>query len=189
MRYRIVIGLIAFGLISIGFTSSVNAQRREHLTSEEIELVRDVQDVDLRMILFTKAIERRMWALAGPETLTPEQKKRIEKDIDNWGELPKGTRAELFSDIDKILNEAVDKIEDVFEREPESELIPYAFYNLADYSKELMPRLSELAKNTAEKNELGLLSSAVKKCEGILEAGEKIPRPTKKLKRKPPPQQ
>ena len=168
MNTRHFWGLIALCVLLMSFAFSAQGQRREHLTNEEIELVRDVQDVDLRMAVFTKAIERRLWSLSSPDALSPEQKKRVEKDLDKWGELPKGTRAELFSDIDKILNEAVDKIEDVFEREPESELIPYAFYNLADYSKELIPILSEFSKNTEEKNELGLLNSAVKKCESIL---------------------
>lgn len=160
--------------------SDTPAQRRDHLTAEEVELVRDVQDVDLRMELFAKAIERRLWVLNGVDTLTEEQRKRVEKDLDKWGELPAGTRIELLTDIGKILTEAVDKLEDVYEQQPESEYIPFAYKAIADYSEALVPRLKGLAEKTADKMELALLDDAAIQCRDILEVRDTVPKPSGK---------
>ena len=159
------------------FVTPAEAQRREHLTAEEIELVRDVQEVDLRMNIFIKAIERRMWVLKGVDQLDGDQQKRVKKDREKWGELPAGSNSELFSDIEGILNEAIDKFEDVFEREPESELLPFALYTLSDYSKQLIPRLQALAENTEDNRELSLLERAARHCTDIISATDQIPRP------------
>ncbi|NNE67881.1 MAG: hypothetical protein HKN33_15060 [Pyrinomonadaceae bacterium] len=179
--------LILFALITVVvFTASsmVQAQRRDHLTDEEIELVRDVQEVDKRMEIFVKAIERRLWVIEGKEKLTEEQLKRIEKDDDKWGPLPEGTKVQLLSDIEKILNEAIDKLEDVYDREPKNALVPYALYVIADYSESLIPKLQALAENNEDIRELGLLESAANHCQNILEARANVPRPTKKRPKK-----
>jgi hypothetical protein len=91
---------------------TVQAQRRDHLTAEEIELVRDAQQIDHRMEVFVKAIERRFSVLnnAAPT-------KKPEKDADKWGELPTGTRQQLLTDIEKLLDEAISKIDDVAARD------------------------------------------------------------------------
>ncbi len=41
--------------------AAANAQRRDYLTDEEIELVRDAQEIDKRIGVLTKAIDRRFW--------------------------------------------------------------------------------------------------------------------------------
>lgn len=176
----ILVALITLAALA----GTVEAQRRDHLTAPEIELVRDIQDVDLRMEVFVYAIERRLWAIAGTGALTPEQKKRVEKDHDKWGDLPTGSRTELISDIEKILEEAIIKLEDVFDREPEQELIPFALYVIADYSELLIPKLRSLAESSEDKRQLGMLESAAAHCQGILDARGGIPRPTGKRKKK-----
>ncbi|MDH3528064.1 MAG: hypothetical protein OEQ28_00735 [Acidobacteriota bacterium] len=182
---RIAFPAVFVVFITLAFLAgTAEAQRRDHLTAEEIELVRDVQDVDLRMGLFVHAIERRLWVISGTDALTPEQKKRVEKDHGEWGDLPTGTRTELISDIERILSEAIDKLEDVFDREPEQELIPFALYVIADYSEILIPELRSLAESTEDRRQLGLLESAVIHCQSILDAREGIPRPTGKRKKK-----
>lgn len=182
---RQAIPLIFVGLITIAsLAGTAEAQRRDHLTAPEIELVRDIQDVDLRMEVFVYAIERRLWAIAGPDSLTPEQRKRIEKDHDKWGDLPTGSRTELISDIERILEEAIDKLEDVYDREPEQELIPFALHAIADYSELLIPKLRTLAESNDDSRQLGLLESAAARCQSILDAREGVPRPTGKRKKK-----
>lgn len=171
--------VLIFGCSAL-FVGSAEAQRRDHLTKEEIELVRDVQDVDYRMDLFIKAVERRLWVLYGKETLSKDQLNIIEKDLEKWGNLPNGSRSELVSDIEKILEESIDKFEDVYEREPDSALLPFAYYILADNCERLIPRFDWLAKNATERNEIGRLEKASKHCLDILEARDRIPRPTGK---------
>ena len=96
---------------------SANAQpRRDNLTAEEIELIRDVQELDKRMEIYVKAIDRRLMVIDGDTS----QIKQIEKDKDKWGELPTGTRTELFLDIKNILQEAIDKVDDIADIDPKA---------------------------------------------------------------------
>ncbi len=172
------------GFIFLFPQPSVIAQNRDHLTAEEVEIVRDVQEIDKRMLVFTKAIERRFLVLDGTDKLTQEQTKQIEKDKEFWGELPAGTNAQLLSDIDKIIDEAINKIEDVSEREVESEIFPVAFYILSDRAKTYIPRLEKFAEASKDRRELSVIDSAVKNCNEIIEASAKIKRPDEKLMNK-----
>src|SRR5215207_9905228 len=67
------------------------AQKREHLTPEEIELVRDNQELDLRTKVFITAAERRLLAVTNPA----ESAKNAPKEKEKWGEV-QGTRTQLF---------------------------------------------------------------------------------------------
>ena len=66
------------------------AQQREHLTPEEIELVRDNQELDLRTGVFIKAAERRLLAVTNPA----ESAKNAPKEKEKWGEV-QGSRADV----------------------------------------------------------------------------------------------
>src|ERR1043165_376407 len=88
-------------------SAEASAQQREHLTPEEIELVRDNQELDKRTGVFIHAAERRLLAVTNPD----EFAKEAAKDKDKWGEV-KGTHAQLFYDISKILDEAVVNVDD-----------------------------------------------------------------------------
>lgn len=164
------------------FSIISNAQaQRDNLTYEEIEMIRDVQELDGRMEIYVKAIDRRLMVL---ENKTAENAKQIEKDSNKWGELPKGTKAELLSDIRKILDETIDKIDDVSDRDSKNDLIPYSVHVLADGVKRFVPELEKLKETTTEPREIGLINSALDSCNEILEAAAKIPRPEKKPKKK-----
>lgn len=178
------ISVIFAGFVFVFPQFSVTAQNRDHLTPEEVEIVRDVQEIDKRMLVFTKAIERRFLVLNGTDKLTQEQTKQIEKDKEFWGELPTGTNAQLLSDIDKIIDEAINKIEDVSEREVESELFPVAFYILSDRAKTYIPRLEKFAETSKERREIAVINSAVNNCSEIIEASAKVKRPDEKLLKK-----
>lgn len=160
------------------FSQPAQSQTRDHLTAEEIEMVRDVQALDERMEIYVKAIERRFLVLKGDNS----QSKQIEKDSKKWGELPKGTRAELLVDIKKILREAIDKIDDVAARDAKSELIPYAVHILADGVQRFIPELKKLHDTTTEKREMGVIFDAIDFSNQIIEAATKVPKPTKKRK-------
>ena len=173
--------LVLFFVFTI-FPAVSNAQKqRDNLTYEEIEMIRDMQELDGRMEIYVKAVERRLMVL---QNTTALHAKEIEKDSEKWGELPKGTKAELLSDIRKILDETIDKIDDVSERDAKNDLIPYSIHVLADGVRRFVPELEKLKQTTTEQREIGLLNSSLDSCSDILEAASKIPKPEKKPKKK-----
>src|SRR5438552_2835086 len=97
-------------ILLLAFASSAAAQTRDHLTPHEVELVQEAQILDQRIDVFIKAIDRRMAVLTGAQ---PANTKQARKEAEMWGEMPKGSRAELIGDIAKILDEAITNIDDV----------------------------------------------------------------------------
>lgn len=183
---RILVSFLSLLILVPCLAVNADAQRRDHLTSEEVELVRDVQDVDLRMKIFAKAIDRRLIALNGTSSLDEKELKRLKKDESKWGKLKEGSRAILLTDIASILNESIDKFEDVYERDPKSELIPFAYHNLADYCETLVPRLNKIAGEVETVTERNAIARALKNCEDILAIRGKIPKPKKKKPKRRP---
>lgn len=172
--------LPAFVFVFFIFAQIVPAQPpRDHLTYEEIELVREVQELDNRMEIYVKAIDRRFLVLYNDNS----QAKQIEKDQKKWGELPKGTRLELLLDVKKILQEAIDKIDDVADHDAKSALIPYAVHILADGARRFIPELEKLQAAATDKREKGVIYDAINFSNQIIEAAEKIPKPTEKRKK------
>ena len=173
----------AFVLSVVFIISSIpaNAQQRDNLTFEEIEMIRDEQELDKRMEIYVKAIDRRLTVL---KNTSAQNAAESEKDSKKWGELPKGTKAELLSDIRKILDETIDKVDDVADRDAANELIPYSIHILADGVKRFVPELRQLKETTTDAREIGLINNSLDACEQILEAAANIPRPEKKPKKK-----
>ena len=169
--------IVIFCFVSF-FSVAANAQRRDNLSNEEIELIRDVQELDKRMEIYVKAIDRRLTVLDGDNS----QAKQIEKDKEKWGELPTGTRTELFNDIKNILQEAIDKIDDVAENDGKSVLIPPAVHTLADAAKRFIPKFQTYAEKETDKKNVGLLYKSAEFCNQIIEASEKVPRVNRKGK-------
>lgn len=177
---RRLISLLSTALVLFSFSSFVQGQRADHLTDEEIELIRDVQEVDLRMEIYARAIERRMLSINGTSGLNKDDLKLLEKESEKWGPLPEGTFSILLSDIPRILDEAVSKIEDVAERNESSDLFPFAVYIIADYCRDLAPRLEALRSRAAGARDIALINTAIGECSDIVEASSKIPRPDPK---------
>ena len=161
------------------FAQLIPAQTREHLTYQEIELVREVQTIDGRMEIYVKAIDRRFLVLNNDNS----QAVQVEKDSKKWGELPTGSRLELLTDIKKILQEAIDKIDDVAAHDAKSELLPYAVHILADGVQRFVPEFQKLQATATEKREKGLLADSLEFSNQIIEASTKIAKPTKKRKK------
>src|SRR5690349_12462510 len=86
---------VAALLFTSAFAGSVSAQRRDYMTDSEIELVRDAQNIDLRIEVLTKMIDRRL-ALLG---LDSNGWKEPTKAGDKWGDAPQGARLELIGDV------------------------------------------------------------------------------------------
>ena len=137
----------------------------------------------MRMKVYAKAVDRRFLSLEGIKTLSSKDQKEIEKDVETWGELPEGTRTKILSDIDQIIGEAIDKIDDVASRDMKSELFASAVHILADSAKTFIPRLNSIGEKTQDPREIALISSAIGRCNDIIEASKKIEKPAKKSKK------
>lgn len=170
--------LIGFLSLAFAFSSDAAAQRRDNLTFEEIELIRDVQELDKRMEIYVKAIDRRFLVLDNDNS----QNKEIERDKVKWGELPAGTETELFLDIKSILQEAIDKIDDVYENDAKSVLIAPAVHTLADGARRFIPKLQAYGETAKDKKNIGSVYKSIELCEQIIEAAEKVPRVDRKGK-------
>lgn len=172
------------------FGASASAQQRDHLTPQEVDLVKEAQVLDKRIDVFIKAADRRILVLNGGPTATPNQKpsKKEAKEAELWGELPTGSRAELVSDIARILDEAITNIDDVSSRDERNPLIGKSLRKLAQATNAIMEQLKPLrvqAKSDAEIASFELLNEDA---QSILEAANKLPpepeKPDKKAKTK-----
>ncbi len=175
--------LLLFSLFII-LSVPVFAQRADHLTKKEVELIQEYQEVDRRMEIYTRAIERRLLAIEGTGRLNNDEMKQLEKEEETWGPLPEGNFSQIIADVPRILDEAVNKIEDVAERNSESDLFPFAVYILSDYSASLAPRLEALKARATTAHDIGLLNLSISQCADIVEASEKVPRPDPKDRKK-----
>ncbi len=157
---------------SVFVAQPVTPQTRDHLTPQEVDLVKEAQVLDKRIEVFIKAADRRMLVLSGTAAANAKQ---LKKDSERWGELPTGSRAELVGDIARILDEAITNIDDVNSRDERNPLIPKALRRLAQAVNTIMGQLSPLrdeAKTDAEIASFELLNEDAK---SILEAANKLP--------------
>ena len=163
------------------FNVRASAQQREHLTPEEVELVRDNQELDKRTDVFVHAAERRLLAVTNPEEAAKQQAKEKEK----WGEV-KGTRAELLYDISKILEEAVTNVDDAAQHNPESSLLRKSLYKLSEAAGRIAPQLARLREGTQEESEADQLDRAIETAQEILDAARQRAVTAEDLKTKDP---
>ncbi|SRR6266436_3126555 len=179
--------LILHGVLVAGFflvNGSVNAQTRDHLTDQETDLVRFYQELDKRTEVFIKAIDRRFAIING--TSLPAAKKLI-KDEPDWGEPPKGTRAELLGDIAGILDEAITNLDDVSHRDEKNPLISRSLRKLTASANGYLRQLAALKEQVKDPDEAAAIDRAADNAKQIIEVGTKLPaaEPVDKKKKKP----
>lgn len=171
---------ITWSFISI----RVAAQTREHLTLQEIDLVKDAQMLDKRTDIFIKAIERRLLAING--STNEATAKQLKKDAEKWGELPAGSRGELVGDIARIFDEAITNIDDVSARDERNPLIPKALRRLVQAVNNVQSQLAPLKGQLKSEAEIASFELLNEDAQSILEAAKKLPPETeKKAKNKP----
>ena len=168
-----------FTLLLLGtmlFAHTANAQKRDHLTPQEVDLVKEAQALDKRIEVFIKAADRRMLVLnGGAATPSAAQAKQLKKDAEKWGELPAGSRAELVSDIARILDEAITNIDDVSSRDERNPLIPKALRKLAQAVNTMMEQLKPLRGEVKTDSEIASFESLNEGAQSILEAATRLP--------------
>src|SRR5688572_23558899 len=168
-----------FTLLLLGtmlFAHTAKAQKRDHLTPQEVDLVKEAQALDKRIDVFIKAADRRLLVINGG-TAAPNsaQAKQLKKDSERWGELPTGSRTELVSDIARILDEAITNIDDVSARDERNPLIAKSLRKLAQAVNTIMEQLKPLRVQVKTDTEIASFESLNEGAQSILEAVAKLP--------------
>ncbi|MBC7796497.1 MAG: hypothetical protein H7Z37_06475 [Pyrinomonadaceae bacterium] len=167
--------VLAFG---IALTSNAAAQtkKRDSLTADEDEIIREAQELDVRIRLYTKVIDRRFTVLNGGEILANPNKKQSKeekkeaKESSLLGDLPTGTRAQLLSDISRNLDEARNKIDDVYQYDAKNPLVAKSLNNLAIACERYLPQLKTILANAKTEDERENVASAIEIAESVVNA-------------------
>jgi len=179
LRFLLILPLLLLALL---ICPTVNAQR-DHLTPQEVDLVKEAQILDKRIEVFIKAADRRLMVLNGTQSANAKQ---LKKDSELWGELPTGSHADLLGDIAGILDEAITNIDDVSARDERNPLIPKALRRLAEAVNNIMTQVAPFRDQAKSEGEVAGLESLNEEAQQILEAAKKLPppEPEKKAKKK-----
>ena len=186
LTYLFFLTVVLLGLVSVTSAQS----RRDYMTDAEIELVRDAQDIDLRIDVLIKMIDRRFTAL-GVEV---GGAKVPDKETSLWGQAPTGSRTEMLDDIRKLLDKAIDDIDNVaahpvkYDVEPnrsekqkkkDEQRFPSSMKHLAESAKRYQPALKSLIVKSTDEKEKGLIMASLEACDEVIAATTKIPAETK----------
>lgn len=181
---RILSRLVLIAAVSLSVVTIAAAQPRDHLTDKETDLIRFHQQLDKRMDVFIKAIDRRFAIING---LEQAKTKKIDKEEPEWGDLPKGSRAQLLGDIAAILDEAITNIDDVSRRDEKSPLISRALRKLTAAANGYVTQVKTMASQTKDTDELSAIERVLLQAEQIIEVGNQLPPPSADKKKKDKP--
>ena len=160
--------------LSIGSIFTTHAAQRDHLTPQEVDLVKEAQILDKRIDVFIRAAERRLLVINGSAGAAANAK-QLKKDSERWGELPTGSRAELVGDIARILDEAITNIDDVSSRDEHNPLIGKSLRKLAQAVNSIMTQLKPLSAQAKGEAEVASFELLNEDAQSILEAVNKLP--------------
>ena len=164
---------------------SASAQTRDHLTDQETDLVRFYRELDKRIEVFMKAIDRRFAVING---MAQPSSKKLMKDEPDWGDLPKGSRTELLGDIAGILDEAITNIDDVSRRDEKNPMISRSLRKLTAAANGYLAKLALLKNQAKDVDEQAAIERVADNANDIIAVGSKLPPPsaeTDKKKKKP----
>ena len=163
------------------FAKGSTLQKRDHLTPQEVDLVKDARALDKRIEVFIKAAERRLMVINNSSAANAKQ---LKKDSEKWGELPTGSRADLVADIAHILDEAITNIDDVSSRDERNPLISKSLRKLAQFVNTIMGQLKPLSAEAKTDAEVASFELLNEDAQSILEAATKLPPEVEKKAKK-----
>jgi ribosomal protein S10 len=139
----------------------------DYLTEEEDNHVREAQAADQRVKVFVRIADRRIRAVTGPAALPAEKRdqKKIEEEEHEWGPVPKVSRSELLRHYARAISECMSKLEDAYERNPKSSLLPKALTLLRDSTDRHLQTLRTLEHELKTESELAALRDAIDQAE------------------------
>ena len=178
MKYILRSAVLTLLVLAVLFSTGA-AQRRDFVTEQEAEIIREAQEIDLRVEALTKFIDRRLAAanIAG-HTWTPPK-----KNGELWGPEPAGSRSELLSEIRRLLQKSIDDIDDIASRtstaiegnEVGGKLFPKAMRNLAAAASRYKPIFQAELEKSPSSTDRGLLIQSIEFCDQIMEAASQVP--------------
>ena len=180
MITRTLLTFVIALFVGLTFTSQVAAFQRDHLTQQEVDLVKEAQILDKRIDVFIKAAERRLLVINNSAAANAKQ---LKKDSERWGELPTGSRADLVYDIARILDEAITNIDDVSTRDERNPLISKSLRKLAQAVNSIMAQLKPLAAEAKGDAEVASFELLNEDAQSILEAANRLPPEVEKDKK------
>jgi hypothetical protein len=149
---------------SAAFISFAQTPKRDHLTEQEVDLVREFQEIDKRVEIFVKAAERRLLVLTNPNAT---QKK---KEEELWGPLPAGTKRELLTDYKRILEEVEEKLDDAYNRDSKAEGLGKAVKKIKEAATRHIVQLRTLAPQMTDQKDQRALLEAIAEAETVSKA-------------------
>ncbi|MGQ0762283.1 MAG: hypothetical protein ACT4OT_09770 [Acidobacteriota bacterium] len=172
LTQRILGRLVLLAVVSLSAATIAIAQPRDHLTDQETDLIRFHQQLDKRIDVFIKAMDRRFAIING---LEQAKTKKIDRDEPEWGNLPQGSRTQLLGDIAAILDEAITNIDDVSRRDEKSPLISRSLRKLTAATNGYVTQVKSMASQTKDADELSAIERVLQHAEQIIEVGSKLP--------------
>ena len=167
-------------VISLLLANTALAQR-DYLTPQEVDLVKEAQILDKRIDVFVRAMERRLIVINDSGAANAKQ---LKKESERWGELPAGSRAELVSDIARIVDAAIDNIDDVSLHDERSPLIGKSLRKLAASVNSIMAQLKPLSAQAKTDAEIASFEQLNEGVQSIMEATAKLPPEVEKKAKK-----
>jgi hypothetical protein len=145
--------LTALCLLSIG--SFQIALAGDYLNEQEVERVREAQEIDKRVEVLLRIAERRLNALLGapiadkPVAKEKKEKKKDkdkDKDVasDDYGPEPSGTVTELLDNYSKVISEMLDKIDDSYDKKKDDPKLAKAISKILDSAPNHIKRLDQV---------------------------------------------
>lgn len=181
MRFRPLAQILVLTFSLCFLSVAASAQSRDHLTPQEVELIQESQVLDQRTDIFIKAIERRLTVVSGTQ---PVVTKQSQKEAEKWGDLPKGSRAELIGDIARILEEAITNIDDVSYHDEKNPLLAKSLRKLDATASMLLTQLAPIADQAKSAEEISSLNQVLENAQQVIAAAKKLPPPTEAEKAK-----
>jgi len=179
-----MISRILLTLVVSLFLANTALAQRDYLTPQEVDLVKDAQVLDKRIDVFIKAAERRMLVINGAAPVANAKPSKKDKDAERWGELPTGSRAELVSDIARIVDAAIDNIDNVSEHDERNPLIGKSLRKLSTAVNSIMEQLKPLSAQAKSDAEIASFEQLNEGAQSIQEAVTKLPPEVEKKAKK-----
>lgn len=181
MKRSLTLFLLFLGAILM-MPGSIAAQR-DYFTAEEVELIREAQQIDERIDMLVAIMDRRFSVLKLDVGASPRKVKKGEE----WGEPPTGSRLALLYDVKRVMQKAIDDIDSIAERpssmvvdttdkKPKSfdELFPKAVRSLAAAARRYQPALKRELDKPNDMSEKGTILDTLEMCDQVIAAVEKL---------------
>lgn len=165
---------IVAAVILLSFATTASAQKRDFLTEQEADLIRYHQQLDKRIEVFIKAIDRRFAIINGA---AEAKTKKLDKAEPEWGDLPKGSRADLLSDIAGLLDAAIENIDSVSQRDEKNPLVSRSLRKLHTATNGFVAQLKTLGEGNKNADEVAAIERALEQAAQIIDAGSQLPPP------------